>query len=155
MRYVLIIIICVMLYSFKPLQLNDLKKLENKTIKVEVKGHLHNGGVFELSKLSKYSDLIKLLDLKSDSDISHLNSNKRLLNNDIIIVNQYKESEKISINSATKEQLSTLKGIGPKIADRIIHYRENVSSFQTLEQLKEVKGIGDQIYENIKSYISL
>lgn len=155
MKYILIVVICILIYSFKPLQLNDIKQLENKTIMVEVKGHVNNSGIFELQKLSKISDLLELLQLNTDSDISHLNMNKRLLNNDVIIINKTSEIKKVSINSGTHAELITLKGVGPKIADRIIHYRENVSSFQSLEQLKEVKGIGDQIYENIKDFITL
>ena len=60
----------------------------------------------------------------------------------------------ISLNSATKEELQTLPGIGPSIAQRIIDYRES-STFQTLEQIKDVKGIGEALFNKIKDKICL
>ena len=58
------------------------------------------------------------------------------------------------LNSATLEQLDSLPGIGPSIAQRIIDYRNNIP-FVELEQIKEVKGIGDKLYEKIKDLITL
>jgi competence protein ComEA len=53
-------------------------------------------------------------------------------------------AEKININTATLEQLQTLKGIGAKTAMAIIEYRDNVGHFNDLEELAEVKGIGEK-----------
>ena len=63
----------------------------------------------------------------------------------------YVES-KININKATADELMILKGIGPKIAEKIIDYRKN-NPFVELEDLMQVKGIGPKIYKNIKGYI--
>jgi competence protein ComEA len=62
--------------------------------------------------------------------------------------------ERISINTATLQELDTLPGIGPSIAQRIIDYR-SVTPFSTIEQIKEVKGIGDKMFEKIKDLICL
>lgn len=61
---------------------------------------------------------------------------------------------KININTATKEELMTLSGIGEAKADSIIAYREK-TLFKSIEDLKEVSGIGDSIYEQIKNNITV
>lgn len=65
------------------------------------------------------------------------------------------ESSIISINTATKEELMTLTGIGEKKADDIIKYREENGEFTSIEDIKNVKGIGDSLFEKIKDYITL
>jgi len=63
--------------------------------------------------------------------------------------------KKININTATAEELMTLKGIGEKKADAIIEYREAHGLFESVDDLKNVKGIGDKIFESIKSEITI
>ncbi len=60
----------------------------------------------------------------------------------------------VSINSATKEQLMTLQGIGEKKAEDIIAYRNN-TPFQTIDDIKNVTGIGEQLFEKIKNNITI
>ena len=60
---------------------------------------------------------------------------------------------KININSATKEELMTLTGIGESKADKIIEYRQN-NKFNTIEDIKNISGIGDSIFEKIKDNIT-
>ncbi len=61
----------------------------------------------------------------------------------------------VNINTATKEQLDSLPGIGTKKAEAIIEYRNNVSTFLKPEDIKNVSGIGDKVYEQIKDYIAV
>ena len=61
----------------------------------------------------------------------------------------------ININTATKDELDTLPGIGPSKAEAIITYRETVGAFKTIEDIKNVKGIGDKTFENLKDYITV
>ena len=64
-------------------------------------------------------------------------------------------SGKISLNTATIDELMTLQGIGEAKAESIIKYREEVGAFQSIEELKEVSGIGDTIFEAIKENITI
>ena len=60
----------------------------------------------------------------------------------------------ININTATKEELMTLTGIGESKAEAIISYREK-TAFTKIEDIKNVSGIGDSIYEDIKNNITV
>lgn len=62
--------------------------------------------------------------------------------------------ELISINTATKEELMTLTGIGESKAIAIIEYRNSNGKFQKIEDIKNVSGIGDALFEKIKSNIT-
>ena len=64
-------------------------------------------------------------------------------------------SGKVSLNTATLDELMTLPGIGESKAQAIIEYREEVGAFQNIEELKEVSGIGDTIFDQIKENITI
>jgi len=63
------------------------------------------------------------------------------------------EIGKININRADKELLISVSGIGPKLAQRIIEYRNKQGGFGELEELKNIKGISEYKYEKIKEYL--
>ena len=69
--------------------------------------------------------------------------------------NNSKGDNKVNINTATKNELDQLPGIGPSIAQRIIEYREENGNFQKIEDVQNVKGIGDAKYEEIKDSITV
>lgn len=59
----------------------------------------------------------------------------------------------ININTATKEVLITLPGVGESTAEKIIKYREQHKGFKKIEHIMKVKGIGKKKFENMKEYI--
>jgi len=63
--------------------------------------------------------------------------------------------EKINLNTATLEELTKLKGIGPAYAQRIIDYRQNYGPFEKIEDLMKVKGIGQKIFDTNKDIITV
>jgi competence protein ComEA len=60
---------------------------------------------------------------------------------------------KININTATKDELTTLKGIGEVKAEAIIKYREYYGGIRSIEELININGIGEKTIENIKNDI--
>lgn len=62
--------------------------------------------------------------------------------------------EKISINHGSKEQLMMLQGIGPKMADRIIQFREVHGAIRDKTDLMKIPGIGPQTYEKLRDSIT-
>jgi competence ComEA-like helix-hairpin-helix protein len=65
-----------------------------------------------------------------------------------------KESGKLNINRATKQQLMDLPGIGEVTADRILQLREETGDFTTLEDLRAVKGISKKKLERLSPMIT-
>lgn len=61
----------------------------------------------------------------------------------------------ININTATKEELMNLEGIGEAKANAIIEYRNNTGSFEKIEDIINVNGISETIYNNIKKNITV
>jgi competence protein ComEA len=61
----------------------------------------------------------------------------------------------ISLNKASVEELSEMKGVGDAKAKAIIDYREEKGGFKNLEELTEVKGIGPSILESNRPLLSL
>lgn len=137
---------------YTPITLQEAKPT---LMQVEIKGAVKKPGVYTLKFQDSISSLIKASGgLLENGDDSSLSYTQVLKDKDVIVIPEKKEQLKISINSATQEELQTLSGIGPSIASRIIEYRKN-NTFQTLEQIKEVKGIGDGLFNKIKDAICL
>ena len=61
----------------------------------------------------------------------------------------------INLNTATKDELVALPGIGPAKAQAILDYRSKNGAFKSIEELKDVKGIGAKRYEKIKSELTV
>ena len=61
----------------------------------------------------------------------------------------------LDLNAATASDLERLPGIGPKIAERIVRYREKSGPFRSVEALKDVRGIGDRTLEKLIPLITV
>lgn len=65
------------------------------------------------------------------------------------------QSQLININTADKETLCSLKGIGEAKAEKIIAYRNSHGGFATVEEIMQVNGIGEKTFEAIKDDITV
>ena len=63
-------------------------------------------------------------------------------------------SFKVNINTATKEELMKLPGIGERTAEMIIQHRKIYGEFKRVEDIMNVKGIGQKKFEKIKRYLT-
>ncbi|MET8622962.1 ComEA family DNA-binding protein [Kitasatospora sp. NPDC004669] len=61
----------------------------------------------------------------------------------------------VSLNRATLEQLDTLPGVGPTLAQRILAYRTSHGSFRTVDQLRQVSGIGARTFAELRPLLTL
>lgn len=79
------------------------------------------------------------------------------ITNDACIDNstESNDNEIVNINTATKEELTKVPGIGESKAESIIKHREENGNFNTIEDIKNVSGIGESLFEKIKDYITV
>lgn len=133
----------------------NMDKYGATTKHVEVKGEVEKPGVYEVDRHATTGEILKLAGgAKQGSDTSTLNLTKDVENHSVIVVGKKEGQKKVSINSATQEELTTLPGIGPAVAQRIIAYRQQ-HAFRSLTEIMEVKGIGDKLYAKIVEQITL
>lgn len=157
MKKAFIILILAICY-FQRYDYIDLSRYKSEIINVEIKGEVKKPNTYEMHYKSKLSDLIeKAGGFNYDADTSVLNMSMDLHDKDVIVIQRKDEqtNEKISINSASLEKLTTLNGIGPATAQKIIDYRNQVGSFQSLEEIMNVSGIKEKLYAKIKDLICL
>ena len=152
---------------------NKDEKAENRhdeKIFVDVKGAVKHPGVFETIKDKRVKDLIEeaggLLD---DADTSTLNLSQKVKDQMVIYVLKHGEKPKqisdsgssssntdvININTANKEQLMKISGVGKTKAEAIISYREKNGDFKKKEDITKVHGIGKATFEKIKDKIEV
>jgi competence protein ComEA len=148
---------------------ND-NNIEESNIKVDIKGEVKNPGVYEIKIGSRITDLIKLAGgTTTEADLDATNLSSKLNDENCVVIYKKGEAEKINsfqsntksaanlnsneistivnINTANKEELKTLTGIGDAKADAIIKYREENGGFKSVEELTKVSGIGEKTLE--------
>ena len=146
------------------------EKRHDEKIFVDVKGAVKHPGVFETTKDKRVKDLIEeaggLLD---DADTSTLNLSQKVKDQMVIYVLKHGEKPKqisdgsrsstngdvININTANKEQLMKISGVGKTKAEAIISYREKNGDFKKKEDITKVHGIGKATFEKIKDKIEV
>ena len=137
-------------------------------IAVYITGEVNNPGVYYVDNNSRIIDLLEECGgVTSNSDLSDINLAQKLEDSDKIDiptkidkyvqmdeteVSNNVDSDKININTASKDELMSLNGIGDTLAQNIIDYR-NKNSFESIEDILNVNGIGQSKYEKIKEYI--
>lgn len=62
---------------------------------------------------------------------------------------------KVNINTASVDQLTTLPGVGPKLAARIVEYRQKSGAFKSAQELMNVQGIGEKNFQSLQSYLTV
>lgn len=165
----------VLIENISNTYISELEKKEVNMIKVHVAGAVQNPGIISIEEGSRLADAIeKAGGFTDDADTSNLNfayviqdgekiyiynedESKEIEEKGIVIEDSKVETkeQKININNATKEELETISGIGPALAERIIEYRNKNGKFKSIEDLKNVSGIGDKKFENIRNKIKV
>lgn len=158
MKKIILPIFILISIFFIYFQINqDIEILEEKQIvyKTEIKGEINNPGIYEIEKNETLEQLIeKAGGVTEKADLRNLSLQQIILHKEVIVIPKKSEKIKVSINSATLDQLITLPGIGSSKANLIIEYRKT-KSFKSIEDIMNVKGIGEKIFNKIKDLICL
>ncbi len=164
------------IYEEEDIQEEEIKQEEDKKeIVVHVAGAINVEGIVFLKEGDRVSSAIeKAGGVTQDADMSQVNlayqledgmkiyipkigEDKQELQENVTIPNQVtneKKTTKVNINTATKEELETLPGIGKSTAEKIIKYRQENKRFSKIDEIKEVSGIGDAKFNSIKDLIT-
>ena len=89
-----------------------------------------------------------IIELQSENTMSSDTSNSNT-------TEETEDNNKINLNTATKEQLTQLNGIGDKKAELIISYRDEHGKFKTIDELRNVSGIGDKTFAAISDKLTV
>ncbi len=146
-----------------------------ESVIVHVSGAVVNPGVYEIGGSMRVGDAIEAAGgLSKNASDESLNLAGLLTDGEKITVLTKKQAKRINksdngndadsginydglinINTASKEELMTLQGIGEAKADSVIEYRKNNGGFKKVDELMEVPGIKEGIYANISQYITV
>ncbi len=148
----------------------EVSTTQETVIFVDIKGEVKNPGVYQMKVGDRVKDALEAAGgLTEEADSQKVNLAKRLEDQMVIVVPKVGEEAeeipagetrkeatkdgKVNINTATVEELKTLKGVGEKKAEAIIEYRKKNGSFQTKEDLMKVRGIGKKLFESFQERI--
>ena len=147
---------------------------------VDIKGEVLRPGVYEFSCESRIQEVIKKAGgFTEEADETKINLAQKISDKmQIIVPNLHSKQEEgvtegnsekgnssnttpsnskqgtVNINTATLEELQTIKGIGKKKAEAILQYRKEHGAFRSKEDLLQVKGIGKKALEAIESQVT-
>lgn len=150
--FILLVFLMVSASSFTVLSLD---KYSSKTKHIEIKGEVNLPSIYEVAQDATVFDVIEIAGgLTINASVESINQNKNLINNEVIVIPKKSETKLISINSASIEELDSLKGIGPSTAQRILDFRVQ-TPFGKIEDIMQVKGIKEGLFNKIKDQICL
>ena len=147
---------------------------------VDIKGEVLRPGVYDFSCESRIQEVIKKAGgFTEEADETKINLAQKISDQmQIIVPNLHSKQENgvieensgkvsssntnsshskqgtVNINTATLEELQTIKGIGKKKAEAILQYRKEHGPFRTKDDLLQVKGIGKKALEAIESQVT-
>ena len=149
----------------------------DKLIYVYICGSVKNAGVYALPEGSRLIDLFhkaggltkqaameywNQAQILEDGQMYYVPTKEEAKAYQISVSDQYEgaqnsdvSDEKININTASKEQLMQIPGIGEAKAQAILAYREREGAFSCIEDVMQVEGIKDGVFEKIKNYIKV
>ena len=148
----------------------EVSTTQGTVIFVDIKGAVKNPGVYQMKVGDRVKDALDAAGgLTAEADSQKVNLAQRVEDQMVIVVPKVGEEAeeipagetskeatkegKVNINTATVEELKTLKGVGEKKAEAIIEYRKKNGSFKTKEDLMKVRGIGKKLFDSFQERI--
>lgn len=147
---------CTSLFQMPVSHELEVEGLKTREIQVELSGAVNNPGFFTMPVYSTTADLLEMAELSDDADLTNVNGNIVLKDQDKIVIPLKVDSVlKVSVNHSSLEELILIPNIGKATAENIIAYREANGYFQCLDDLVKVNGIGIKTLEKMRPYVTL
>ncbi|WP_142217114.1 ComEA family DNA-binding protein [Streptomyces sp. SLBN-118] len=143
-------------------------------IVVDVSGKVRRPGIHRLPAGSRVADALRAAGgVRAGTDLTGLNRARVLMDGEQVVVGVAvppglpatgsgpggagaagsRAAGPVSLNSATVEQLDTLPGVGPVLAQHIIDYRAQHGGFRSVDELREVDGIGARRFADLQTLV--
>ncbi|WP_328889087.1 ComEA family DNA-binding protein [Streptomyces sp. NBC_00316] len=144
-------------------------------IVVDVSGKVRRPGIYPLPTGARVADALRAAGgVRPGVDLTGLNRARVLMDGEQVVVGALPGSPvpggpggaatggastggsaagPVSLNSATVEQLDTLPGVGPVLAQHIVDYRTQHGGFRSVGELREVNGIGDRRFADLQPLV--
>ncbi|MDQ0777315.1 competence protein ComEA [Streptomyces aurantiacus] len=145
-------------------------------IVVDVSGKVREPGIHRLPAGSRVADALKAAGgVRTGTDTEGLNRARFLVDGEQVVVGAPPAvagpgltgtaggagpggaapaaTAPVALNTATLEQLDTLPGVGPVLAQHIIDYRTQHGGFRSVDELREVNGIGDRRFADLQKLV--
>lgn len=151
-----------------------------KAVCVDIKGAAFHPGVYRLPGGSRINEALAAAGHETpDADMNQVNLAKQLVDAQVIYIPKKGEQvpaslsggglstsatnenapngcqEIVNLNTATKEQLCKITGIGDKKADLILKYRQEHGSFNSVDDLKNINGFGEKTVAKLKPMLAV
>ncbi|MGW5932168.1 helix-hairpin-helix domain-containing protein [Streptomyces sp. 404i] len=145
-------------------------------IVVDVSGKVRRPGVRRLPAGSRVADALDAAGgVRAGTDVTGLNRARLLMDGEQVVVGLPPgppvsgaagsgpagidgpggpgPSAPLSLNTATAEQLETLPGVGPVLAQHMLDYRAENNGFRSVDELRQVNGIGDRRFAELQPLV--
>ena len=135
---------------------------------VDVVGAVRRPGVYRLPEGARVQDAVRRARPTGRANLQGLNLAERLADGEQVVVPgpgtataataaaaPGSPQAPVHLNSASLEQLETLDGIGPSLAQRIIDYRTQHGGFRSLDELDQVSGFGPARMAALHGHVAL
>lgn len=152
---------------------DDTGQTEGAAVYVYVCGAVNAPGVYELSGDARVFEALESAGgMTGDASLESVNLARAVVDGEQIYVPTVEEAargtgvgtesniksaeqSKVNINTASRDELMTLTGIGEAKAESIIRYREEHGAFKSVEELMEIEGIKEGVFNKIKDDITI
>ena len=138
-----------------------------RTVSVQVSGAVNAPGVYELDPDARLGDAIDAAGgASANADLAQLNLARRVQDGEDLQIPAVQPtpgpgtavgsdtSGLVNINTAIADELDTLPGIGPALADAILEYRTDHGAFASIDELARVPGISARMVNNMRDQIT-
>jgi competence protein ComEA len=142
---------------------------ETAEVVVAVSGKVRRPGLVRLPAGARVADAVEAAGgAQPGADLTSLNLARRVVDGELIPVGVTPPPGvggtpgggpgalpgKVNLNTATLQELDSLPGVGPVLAQRILDHRESSGGFRSVGELRNVDGIGASRFEDLKDLVT-